>query len=56
MRFRQGVGRLIRSQTDVGELVILDSRILNKRYGKDFIEELPNKNFESTCLLDLIGC
>ncbi len=56
MRFRQGVGRLIRSKTDVGELVILDSRILNKKYGKDFISELPCKDFESTCLLDLIGC
>lgn len=56
MRFRQGVGRLIRSKTDVGELVILDSRILNKKYGKDFILELPRKDFESTCLLDLLGC
>ena len=56
MRFRQGVGRLIRSKTDVGELVILDSRILRKSYGKDFISELPTKHFETTCLLDLIGC
>ena len=56
MRFRQGVGRLIRSKNDVGELVILDSRILNKVYGKDFIAELPSKNFQSTCLLDLLGC
>ena len=56
IRFRQGVGRLIRSKTDVGELVILDSRILSKRYGKDFISELPCDNFEATCLLDLLGC
>jgi len=56
MRFRQGVGRLIRSSTDVGQLVILDSRIIQKNYGKDFISELPTKNFESTCLLDLLGC
>ena len=41
MRFRQGIGRLIRSKTDVGGIVILDSRILRKNYGKDFINELP---------------
>jgi ATP-dependent DNA helicase DinG len=56
MRFRQGVGRLIRSKTDVGGIVILDSRILHKIYGKDFITELPMQSFETTCLLDLIGC
>ncbi len=56
IRFRQGVGRLIRSSTDVGELVILDSRILNKKYGKEFMSELPSRNHEPTCLLDLIGC
>ena len=36
IRFRQGIGRLIRSHTDVGDLLILDSRILNKRYGAHF--------------------
>jgi len=56
MRFRQGIGRLIRSKTDVGGVVILDSRILRKNYGKDFITELPLQSFETTCLLDLIGC
>ena len=43
IRFRQGVGRLIRSGTDFGDLVILDSRILHKRYGRDFLGELPKK-------------
>jgi len=56
IRFRQGVGRLIRSSTDCGFLIILDSRILNKAYGKDFIADLPHSDFESTCLLDLLGC
>ena len=55
IRFRQGVGRLIRSSTDFGDLVILDSRILKKNYGRDFISELPNNDYEITCLLDLLG-
>ena len=46
IRFRQGMGRLIRSRTDVGELVILDSRILRKRYGRSFLNELPKKDYE----------
>ena len=55
IRFRQGVGRLIRSSTDFGDLVILDSRILKKNYGRDFISELPDNDYEVTCLLDLLG-
>ena len=46
IRFRQGIGRLIRSKTDVGDLVILDSRILRKSYGKSFLNELPKKAYE----------
>jgi DNA polymerase-3 subunit epsilon/ATP-dependent DNA helicase DinG len=41
LRFRQGFGRLIRTQTDRGLVVILDKRILTKRYGRYFIDSLP---------------
>jgi ATP-dependent DNA helicase DinG len=41
LRFRQGFGRLIRSQSDRGVVVILDRRILSKRYGQAFLESLP---------------
>ena len=41
LRFRQGFGRLIRTQSDRGIVVILDRRVLTKRYGKSFIEALP---------------
>jgi len=41
LKFRQGVGRLIRSQDDRGQIVVLDSRIANKWYGKFFINSLP---------------
>jgi ATP-dependent DNA helicase DinG len=39
---RQGVGRLIRSQSDIGVVVILDRRIADKAYGKRFLRSLPN--------------
>lgn len=40
-RFRQGFGRLIRSRTDRGVFVILDNRIVTKRYGVKFQRALP---------------
>ncbi|MEI6071466.1 MAG: helicase C-terminal domain-containing protein [Verrucomicrobiae bacterium] len=41
LRLRQGVGRLIRSKTDTGTIVILDSRIVSKPYGKAFLRAMP---------------
>lgn len=41
LRLRQGVGRLIRSKTDTGTIVLLDSRIVTKPYGKSFLCSLP---------------
>jgi len=41
LRFRQGFGRLIRSQTDRGAVVVLDGRIHTKRYGQTFLHSLP---------------
>ncbi len=38
---RQGVGRLIRSQKDVGVVVLLDRRIAEKSYGRQFLKSLP---------------
>jgi len=40
IRLRQGVGRLIRSQTDVGVIVILDERIKTKKYGLQMAKSL----------------
>jgi ATP-dependent DNA helicase DinG len=42
LRFRQGFGRLIRTQYDRGVVAILDRRLLTKPYGKLFIESLPH--------------
>ena len=41
LRFRQGFGRLIRSRTDRGVVVILDRRVQSKSYGRLFLEALP---------------
>lgn len=41
LRFRQGFGRLIRSQTDRGVCIVLDRRVLSKNYGQQFIDSLP---------------
>jgi ATP-dependent DNA helicase DinG len=41
LKLRQGVGRLIRTKTDEGIIVILDNRILSRNYGKSFLQALP---------------
>ena len=41
IKLKQGFGRLIRSKTDTGIVVILDSRIKSKRYGRLFLAALP---------------
>lgn len=42
LKFRQGFGRLIRTQSDRGVAVILDKRVLTKQYGRLFLESLPH--------------
>ncbi|TSA41385.1 MAG: DEAD/DEAH box helicase [Verrucomicrobiales bacterium] len=41
LKFRQGVGRLIRTKTDTGIVVVLDNRVLAKQYGQAFLDALP---------------
>jgi ATP-dependent DNA helicase DinG len=41
LKFRQGVGRLIRTRDDTGIIVVLDNRLLTKQYGRAFVEALP---------------
>jgi len=41
LRFRQGIGRLIRSHDDTGRVVILDPRVVRKPYGRAFLSALP---------------
>lgn len=41
IKFKQGIGRLIRSKTDTGRVVILDERVKTARYGRLFLAALP---------------
>ena len=41
LKFRQGIGRLIRSEQDKGIVVVLDNRIVGKRYGEVFLKAVP---------------
>jgi DNA polymerase-3 subunit epsilon/ATP-dependent DNA helicase DinG len=53
LRFRQGFGRLIRTQSDRGVVAILDRRVLTKPYGKMFIESLPQCTLRVGALAEL---
>ncbi len=53
LRFRQGFGRLIRTQSDRGVVAILDKRILSKRYGRAFLDSLPGCTVQRGSVTDL---
>jgi len=44
LKLKQGFGRLIRTRTDVGAVVLLDPRVLRKRYGGTLLAGLPDAN------------
>lgn len=48
LKFRQGVGRLIRTKSDSGIIVVLDNRVLTKRYGRNFLDAIPK------CPVDIV--
>jgi ATP-dependent DNA helicase DinG len=41
LKLKQGFGRLIRTRRDRGRVVILDPRVVNRPYGKTFLDSLP---------------
>ncbi len=53
LRFKQGFGRLIRSKSDRGVVVVLDSRLHTKSYGNSFIQSLPPCTYKRTPLQSL---
>ena len=53
LRFRQGFGRLIRTQYDRGIVAIFDKRVLTKRYGQAFLDSLPTCSSQHGPLSDL---
>lgn len=42
LRLKQGVGRLIRTRSDRGQILLLDSRINSRRYGQVLLRSLPD--------------
>jgi ATP-dependent DNA helicase DinG len=53
MKFKQGFGRLMRRSADRGVVVVLDSRLLKKQYGRLFLQSLPETK-KSFCELNNI--
>jgi ATP-dependent DNA helicase DinG len=47
IKFKQGFGRLIRTKNDTGIIAVLDSRIVNRRYGPMFLSAIPKCRIES---------
>ncbi len=55
LRFKQGFGRLIRSRTDHGLVVVLDKRLVVKNYGQKFLQSLPPTTVRRGALRRLPG-
>ena len=54
LRFRQGIGRLIRNKDDRGNIVVLDSRIISHGYGRTFQDSMPPCR-QTPCLTSNVG-
>ena len=55
LRFRQGMGRLIRSKGDKGAIVVLDRRVAARSYGKAFLQSVPPCTLEPSSLATVGG-
>ena len=47
LEVKQAAGRLIRTKTDAGILVMADARLITKRYGRVFLNSLPSRNIST---------
>lgn len=54
LEVRQAAGRLIRSATDTGVLILADARLISKGYGKVFLRSLPSKNVQFVSIEELL--
>ena len=52
---KQAAGRLIRSSTDTGALVLADTRLVTKNYGKTFLRSLPSKNVRTLGSAEIVA-
>lgn len=56
IKFRQGFGRLVRSVSDRGVVVLADSRAVRKNYGKTLLKSVPASSRIATDCADLVEC
>jgi ATP-dependent DNA helicase DinG len=52
LKFKQGFGRLIRSRSDRGTVVVLDPRLMSKPYGRQFLDALPDLPVEHAAAVE----
>lgn len=55
LRLRQGFGRLIRTKTDYGAVVLLDRRVVTKEYGETLLASLPDARMEHLAVDEIAG-
>ncbi|BCB04504.1 ATP-dependent DNA helicase DinG [Bacillus sp. KH172YL63] len=55
IRFKQGVGRLIRRSSDRGIVIVYDRRIMTTRYGNAFLKSIPSMEMREGDLYDLVS-
>ncbi|MGM0839839.1 MAG: ATP-dependent DNA helicase DinG [Bacillota bacterium] len=55
IRFKQGVGRLIRRSSDRGIVIVYDRRVMTTRYGKAFLQSIPSMELKEGDLFDLVS-
>lgn len=53
-KFRQGYGRLIRNEKDQGALFVLDNRIINAKYGEEFLKLIPENKIQINTIDELL--
>lgn len=54
IRFKQGFGRLIRTGTDKGIVILYDTRVIDTQYGKHFLYSLPGPKIEHMATASLV--
>ena len=55
LKFKQGFGRLIRSKTDKGVVMVLDNRVVTKSYGRFFINSVSESGFYCGSTDEVLG-
>jgi ATP-dependent DNA helicase DinG len=55
IKFRQGFGRLIRSKTDRGAVLLCDRRVMTKSYGRMFLNSLPTRRVDCAPARDVVA-